>query len=481
MTTTLGWLDNLIIFAYLAAMVGISLYYVRRNHNQDDYYVGGRQTGGAALGCLWMASWIGGATVVGSADKAYDLGLTALWYCGSMAIGCLIFALTSSRLIQRVGSRFNCLTYPDLIEQRYGPGARLLATVTTFLAYLAYTAGQFLAMGKLLNGFLGWGLTESIWFSAAIMVAYTALGGFLAVTATGVLQALIIVFTLALVMSPILVSRVGGLDQMFTSLPPGFMDIGAWGWLQVAGLVVTIILTFYTSMDSYTRCFAARDGRASRNGALLASVMVLSVAFSTTLVGLSARVLLPDLPPGTTAVNAMLTLMPMGIKGLILIGLFAAIMSTGSVCLLVASANITQDVYKRFLNPGASGRHLIVLGGLATLAAGILSVYLAIARQDVIGVLYIAFTINSAGLFIPTMAAFLWKRGGAGVAAWSIGLSLAVVVFWYVGQGLWPETALFKIDPVWPGLAVSALVFLSGAWLGPLSETDRQKIAAFQA
>lgn len=121
----------------------------------------------------------------------------------------------------------------------------------------------------------------------------------------------------------------------------------------------------------------------------------------------------------------------------------------------------------------------MILGGFSSIVAGILSVYLAVARQDVLDVLYIAFTINSAGLFIPTLAAFLWKKGDAGVAAWSIGLSLVVVVFWYAAQGLWPETAFFKIDPVWPGLAVSALVFLPGAWLTPLKATDQKKITEF--
>ena len=477
----LGTLDIVIIAAYLAAMVGIGLYTLRRKKDVDDYYVGGRKMGGFAIGCLWMASWIGGATVIGSVDKAYSIGISALWYCGAMAVGCLLFAVTSTGLIQRTGAKFQALTYPELIEKRYGPAARLMAAVTTFLAYVAYTGGQFLAMASLLSGALGWDLNTAIWFSAVSMVIYTAVGGFIAVAITGVAQALIIVFTLSLIMAPILLFKAGGFSAIGAALPVGYFDPGAWGWARGLGLTVTIILTFYTSMDSYTRCFASRSAAAARGGTLFAAGLVTLVAAATITIGLSAKALMPELPEGLSTMTAMIGLLPVGLKGFIIIGLLAAIMSTGSVCLLVASANITHDAYKRFVNPRAESRSLVVLGGVSTVLVGILSVYLAISRQDIIDVLYIAFTVNSAGLFVPTLAAFLWKRGGAAAGAWSIGLSLLTVVIWYVGQAWYPDSALFSIDPVWPGLAVSAAVFLALARAQDLSVVDQRRISEFWA
>lgn len=472
-------LDVVIVFGYLAAMIGIGFYTLRRKKNVDDYYVGGRKCGAFAIGCLWMASWIGGATVVGSTDKAYGLGVAALWYCGSMAVGCVLFAVTSTGLIQRVGTKFQALTYPELIEKRYGPAARLMAAATTFLAYVAYTAGQFLAMATILSGVTGWDMTACIWFSAVSMVVYTAIGGFIAVAITGVAQAIIIVLTLSLLMAPILVVKAGGPANIFQTLPPSFFDFGAWGWGRVVGITVTIILTFYTSMDSYTRCFASKNEAAARKGTLFAAGLVGVVAVSTITIGLAAKVLSPDLPEGASVMNAMMMLLPDGVKGLILIGLLAAIMSTGSVCLLVASANLTHDAYKRFINPGASPGSLVVLGGVGAVVVGGLSVYLAISRQDIIDVLYIAFTVNSAWLFIPTLAALVWKKGGAVAGAWSIGLSLLTVVIWYVGQSVAPESRLFAVDPVWPGLIVSTVVFLVCSRLVPMHAMDQRRLAEF--
>lgn len=478
---TLGTIDVVIVAVYLFAMIGIGLYSLKKRENVDDYYVGGRRAGIFVLGCLWMSSWIGGATVIGSVDKAYTLGISGLWYCSAMLIGCLLFAFTSTSLIQTVGRRFSFLTYPELIEKRFGTTTRVIATVTTFLAYIAYTSGQFLAMGKLLNAFLGWELTNAIWISAVSMVVYTALGGFIAVTITGVAQALAIMITLAFVMVPVVWYNIADIS-LSTTLPEGFFDIGAWGWGKVLGLTVTIVFTFYTSMDSYTRCFAAKNAAAAKWGTVLAAGMIGVICFTTTFLGMSGKALIAELPEGTSIMSALIMqYMPVGVKGLILVGLLAAIMSTGSVCILVATANVTQDIYKRFIKPNASQTNILALGTITGMVVGVLAVYLGVYQQDIVNVLYIAFTINSAGLFIPTMVAFTSRKGGATAAAWSMALSLSMVIFWYVGQVKWPDNYWFGFDPVWPGLIVSSLVFLIGVKLFPLTENDKRKIEEFWA
>jgi SSS family solute:Na+ symporter len=477
-----GAIDTILVIFYLVVMVAIGLYSMKKRKDVDDYYVGGRRSGTFVIGCLWMSSWIGGASVIGSVDKSYSLGITGVWYCGAMAVGCFLFAGTSTGLIQTVGKKFGFLTYPELIEKRYGPATQVIAAITTFLAYIAYTAGQFLAMGRLLSAFLGWDLTKSIWISALSMVIYTALGGFIAVTITGTAQAVIIMLCLSLVMVPVIMFSLPAGGLAAASLPPDFFSIGAWGWGSIIGLSVTIVLTFFSSMDSYTRCFASKTPRVAKMGTILAGFMVLIVAASGTYLGMAGRVLIPEMAEGQTIMSALITqFLPQGFKGLILIGLLAAVMSTGSVCILVATANITQDLYKRYLKPSADQKSILVLSTIVTVFVGILASYMGIYQQDIVNVLYIAFTVNSASLFIPTIAAFTWRKGGAKTAAWSMAVSLAVVLFWYYGQSQWPENTLFKFDPVWPGLIVSAGIFLIGALAVPLSDKDQKKIEAFWA
>lgn len=469
----LSFIDSVIIAVYLGLMLVIGFMGMRKRGNLEEYYVGGRKSGSFTIGCLWMSSWVGGATVVGAVDKAYNMGISSAWYCLVMALGCVIFALTSASLIQRIGSKLSCITYPELIENCYGAGARALTTVTTLIAYIAYTAGQFAAMAMIIQGAFDVERSTAVWLSAAVIAAYTALGGFFALSLTSILQAMTILFTFVLLMAPFLWFKVGGLAPIVDSLPASYFDISAWGWPTMIGMAVTITFTFFTSMDSYTRCFAAKSSRSSRRGAMLAACMVAAIAIAGCYSGLAARMMIPEVSATESAIGMLIfSYIPAGMKGLILVGVLAAIMSTGSVCLLTASANITRDLYQRYARPEASSRSLVLLGSMAVLVVAVLSTYLAISKQSVIDILYIAFTINSAGLFIPTIAAFVWNKGNSRTAFASIGLTLITVLIWYAGKAIAPEVLAFKLDPVWPGLAVSAITFFTGALLFPASDDE---------
>jgi SSS family solute:Na+ symporter len=137
-----GTLDTTILFAYLALILGLGFYAQHRKQGVEDYFVAGRRMGPATIACLWVAAWIGGASVVGTSARVYQLGITGIWYILAIAIGCLLFGLTMARRVKQLGDRHQHLTYPDFIEQHYDNRTRVVATVSTVLAYTAYTAGQ---------------------------------------------------------------------------------------------------------------------------------------------------------------------------------------------------------------------------------------------------------------------------------------------------------------------------------------------------
>ena len=221
-------------------------------------------------------------------------------------------------------------------------------------------------------------------------------------------------------------------------------------------------MTFYTSSDSYIRCFSAKSRRAATVGTMLAALLIVSIGVSVCVMGLGARLLFPELGDGANAfITIIMRLFPSGVKGLMLVVLLAAIMSTACSCILAASANITRDIYQRFINPGAPDRRVVGLSVAGSVLVGAVSALLAWYVRDIIGLLFMAFTINSASLFLPTLGAYFWRRGTERAAFWSIALSLATVLVWYAGRECLPGAALFDVDPVWPGLALSAALFFS--------------------
>jgi len=456
----MGILDTAILFGYLAVLIGLGFYANYKQRSVDDYFVAGRRMGPFTIACLWLASWVGGASIVGSSARAFDMGVTGVWYILAIALGCLLFGLTLAEKVKRVGDAERHLTYPDFIEHYYDARTRIVATVTTVLAFTAYSAGQLMAAAAILQVLLGWDYGQALMLSSAIVIMYTATGGYLAITYTDWVQFVLLFVGIVLIGLPIAIYQVGTWSDLQAALPPSYFDPGAWGWSKIAALVGSIVLSFFVAMDSYSRSFAARDARTARNGALLAVVFILPIALAATWLGMASAVLFPDAASSSGILTTFIVeTFPIGLKGLALVGVLAAVMSSADICILTASANYTRDVHQRFLQPDIGERSMLRLSILASTIFGMMAAFMAWKMQDIIDVLQLGFTINGAALFLPTIAAFYWRRADSTAAFWSICLSLATVLGWRLAGDV-ELGAVFDIDPLWPGLLVSAVVFL---------------------
>ena len=170
-------IDFVIMFGYFAVMLVLGIVASKRQKDSTDYFVGGRKLGSFSIMCLWFSSWIGGAAVVGTAAVAYDFGISGIWYVFASVISCVLFALTSSGKITELGKKYGHVTYPDFIGQAYDEKTRIIATITTTLAYTGFTAGQFAAAGAVLQMLFGWSLATSYAVAAGVVLVYTAVGG----------------------------------------------------------------------------------------------------------------------------------------------------------------------------------------------------------------------------------------------------------------------------------------------------------------
>ena len=456
----MGVVDTVILFAYLGLMVAIGLYAQRRKPDVDDYFVAGRRMGPLTIACMWVAAWIGGAAIVGTSARVYQHGITGIWYVLGMAIGCALFGLTVAKRVKELGDGERHLTYPDFIEKHYDNRTRAVATITTVLAYTAYSAGQFAAAAAILQVLIGWGYGQCLLLAGAIVTLYTAAGGYLAVTYTDRVQVTLVLVGIVAIGIPVAISQAGSWGDMQGTLPATHYDFGAQGWDKVAALVVSMVLSFFVAMDSFSRSFAARDAETARRGALIAPLLMLPIAVAVAWLGLAAAVLYPD-PDATASILATFVVdrFPVGLKGLMVIGILSAVMSVASISVLTASANYARDIHQRYLRPDIAPAAMLRVGTLASLGAGALGLLLAWKMRDIIDILQFGFTLNSAGLFLPTVAALWTNRIPASAAFWSTAASLVTVIAWRIAADA-GAGGIFAIDPLWPGLAVSALLLV---------------------
>jgi SSS family solute:Na+ symporter len=455
----LSTIDISIIYGYLAFMVLLGFYASFRQENAEDFYVAGRRLSAFSIGCLWLATWVGGASILGTATRAYELGVTAIWYVVSLALGCLLFGLLFAARVKKQSDRHGFMTYPDLMEQSFDVRTRITATLTTSVASIAFVASQLVAAAAIMQVLLGWDFEVSLVVAGAVVIVYTSTGGFLAVTYTDWVQFLLLFVGVVIIGFPIALGSAGSWGDLRAALPAGHFELGAWGWATVVPLSISIILSFFVSMDSFTRCYAARSPAAARNGAFLAVVFMLPIAIAATWLGLASATLFPGVENTSgILVTFVMELFPAGLKGLVLVGILAAVMSTADISLLVVSANLTQDIYKRFVNPDVSHARMKWLGTTTSLVAGILAMLLALHLRDIIDALMLAFTLTSAGMFLPTVLALYARRRDPSAAFWSTTLALAAVIFWYVAsEAGWD--GVFEINPLWAGLGFSFAVY----------------------
>lgn len=465
--------DGIIIIVYFAIMAVLGVVGYKKSKTSEDFYVAGKSLGTFSLAAMWMSSWIGGSSIVGTSTDAFNLGICGGWYVVILSIGCLLFGLTFSKKASTVGKRLQTITYPAFITQRYDKRSGMIVVICCFLANLAFLASQLVAMGSMLTTITGWDVSTCFIVSTVVTVLYSAIGGLLAITYTTWIQFLLIILGTVIIGIPLSGSAIGGFDQLKT-LPPEWFDLGRAGWGTTLALAVSSIFSFFTSMDSYTRCFAAKSPSASRRGALWASLAILFIALGATIMGLSARVLMPELPAGSSAYAAIVSrYFPAGVSGIVLVGVFAAIMSTGVVCINLCSANITMDIYRDCINPKASEKSLKYMGMLTSLLVGIIGAVLAWWKYNVISLLMIAFTFQSSSLFFPTVLGMFWRKPTAKASFYSMLISLIVVILWLVGNNAgWGS--IFTIDAVWPGLISSAVVYVV---MGLLSKPTDEELA----
>ena len=455
----LGSLDTGIIFAYLALMIAIGLYASRQQDSVEDFFIAGGKLGTFSIACLWLASWVGGAAIVGGVGKTHEFGISGGWYITCMAIGCVLFGLFFAARVKRIGDKHQLLTYPEFIETRYDSRTRIIATISTIIAFTGFAAGQLAAAGAILSTLLGWDYSTSLLLASSIIVIYTATGGYLAVTYTDWVQFTLLFVGIVVIGIPVAIANGGTWEALTTQLPPEHFSPTGWGLPTMLALGISITLSFFVAMDSYTRMFAARNEKIAKRGTLLAALFLVPLAVGAVWLGMTAALLYPGVDDSADILSKLvMDIFPVGLKGLLLVGILAALMSTADICILTAAANGSRDIYQRYMNPEVSSRKLfrlsMILAGIIGAAAGLM----AWQMQDIIGILLVAFTINAASLFVPTIAMVTLKNVNTTAAFWSITLALITVIGWY-GASAMNLAPIFGTDPLWPGLLVSVLVF----------------------
>lgn len=422
------YLAVLLLFAI--AQIALGLIIARRVTAARDFFVAGRQLGPGLLFSTFLAANIGAGSTVGAAGFGYHDGLSAWWWVGSAGLGSIVLALWIGPRMRQLAAAHDLRTVGDFLEWRYDRRVRLLISAILWFGSLALLAGQLVAMSKLVRTVAGWEGWIGCVLGGVVMTIYSAAGGLKSTAWVNIIQLAVklLGFCIAL---PIVLGTVHGLDGLRAATPGGaywnFWENGDMGWLYL----LTLGPSFFVSPGLIQKTYAARDDRTVRIGVGINAIALLIYAAMPVLLGMSARALHPGLDDKDLALPMLLVHdLPPAVGMLAMAALFSAEISAADAALFMLTTSLAQDIYRRFLNPAASDRHVLSVTRWTTLVAGGLSVALSIVVPSVGTVLTIFYTLLAVSLLVPITAGLGLPRVGArdALAAIVVGVTLVVVL-----------------------------------------------------
>ncbi|WP_373057845.1 sodium:solute symporter family protein [Gemmatimonas sp.] len=463
-----------LLIAYSAAQLALSMWISRRVKTAGDFFVAGRALGPGLLFSTMLAANIGAGSTVGATGLGYRDGLAAVWWVLSAGIGSVVLAFWIGPAIRRVAAAQNLHTVGDYLEFRYGIAVRSVIAVLLWIGSVFILAGQLIAVSWILNVVAGVPKEVGCVLGGLLITIYFAAGGLLSSAYVNVVQLTVkfVGFALAI---PFALAASGGWSAV-RALQPSADYWNPWS-SGASGLVYLAMLgpAFVIAPGLLQKIYGARDDRTVRIGVGLNALVLMMYAIVPVLLGMMARVQFPDLPQAELALPTLLVSgVPVVVGTLGLAAVFSAELSSADAVLFTLTTSLSQDFYKRFVNPRASDAQMLRITRITAVFAGALGVAIALVAAGVVSALSIFYTIMGVSLFVPILAGLYSARAASIDALAAIITGIAVVGGWR----LWYDgLPISGVTPAMGGLA-SALVafviaqFLRRAFGGPDGPTS---------
>lgn len=475
---------------YLLMMIVIGGIYMKRTTNTADYFLGGRGLSGWVAALSAQASDMSGWLLMGLPGAVYAFGTGQAWIAIGLFLGTVFNWIVISGRLRRYTIRANnALTLPQYFENRFHDEKRVLLLVSSVVIavfFLVYTASALAAGGKLFNSVFGIDYNVALAIGALVILAYTFMGGFMAVCVTDFIQGMLMLCGLLVVpliayfmvggenIAPIIdQSNVAGGSASFLNL---FYDNGqklsfisilsqlAWG-LGYCGMPHILV-----------RFMAVRNERELKKSRFIAIIWVAISLAMAVVIGIVGRAyLFPEILGETTATSTesvFITLITnvftndlnlAFIGGLFLCGILAAIMSTADSQLLVTASAVSKDIYKGVVKKDATEEKVLQISRITVIIVAVLAFLIAWdPNSSIMGLVSNAWAGLGSAFGPIVLLSLFWKRTNlAGAFAGIVSGGLTVIIWDYIplagGQTLGAATGLYSLLI---GFAVSVLLIV---------------------
>lgn len=408
----------------MLAMLGVGFFFLKKNKDADDYFVGGRNMGRWHIGLSVVATDVGGGFSIGLGGLGFIMGLSGSWMLFTGLIGAWLSAVVLIPKVSKLNDQFKFLTFPQVFANHYGPKVALTAGLISLIGYTGFSSSQILAGAKLASASIpSLELTTALIIMGLIAVVYTVMGGMKAVIYTDTIQWILLLAGLIFIAIPMAYNAIGGYDVILASVKPELLSLTNFKWSQLFNWAITIIPIWFVGMTLYQRIFAARSKKEAQKAWFIAGLFEWPLmAFMGVLLGLFSRIAADQgmftelgfssaevLDPEMGLPLLLSNILPVGLMGIMLSAYFSAILSTADSCLMAASGNLTTDIFGKYLR-NKSHQTGLIYSQLFTLLIGGIAIFIAMSMENVLNLMLLSYAFMVSGLLVPILGLLFWKR-----------------------------------------------------------------------
>ena len=461
---SLSAIDIAIILLYFAAVVFIGVRSSRRQKNStDEYLLASRSLTLPVFIATLVSTWYGG--ILGVGEYSYKYGISNWLVFG---VPYYFFALVFAFFLAKKARATNLVTIPDKLYAAYDAKTSLVGALLTFV--LVSPAPYVLMLGILVQLIFGISLVASIFISTFLTVCYLYAGGFRSDVNTNIAE-FILMFAGFIIVVPFAYAKFGGIAYLRATLPPLHLTWHGGNTLQF--MFVWFFIALWTLVDPafHQRCYAAKDGTVAQRGIILSTMFWFVFDFFTSTAGLYARAALPNLqqPVFAYPMLAEVTL-PVVAKGMFYVGMLATVMSTLSSLTFIGAVTVGNDIVGRLLmheKEEVRSAAVTLWTKIGLVISALFAVMLAILVPSVVKLWYIIGTAIVPGLLVPLVASYFERlRIPATYAFAAMCLGWGISTVWLFFGLLNGGEYFFSIEPMYPGLCVSLMVWGAGRAAG---------------
>ena len=449
-----------VIIVYLAFMVFVGIFYSRRNKNVSDFYLGGRKLGPLVTAMSAEASDMSSWLLMGLPGLAYLSGCSeAGWTAIGLAIGTYFNWLFTAKRLRRYSEKNHSITIPEFFSNRYRDKSHSLLAIAAIIIvvfFVPYTASGFSACGKLFSSLFGLPYFSAVILSAVIIVAYTALGGFLAASTTDLIQSIVMTLAIVIVVffglhmiggADVAITNAKSLDGYLTLLASHDPETGAgspYGGLTIASTLAWG-LGYFGMPHILLRFMGTKDDNKLKLSRRIASIWVVIAMFIAIAIGviglsMSKTGIIPNLVGSSESERLIIEIaffmsqhgvLLIIVGGLILSGILACTMSTSDSQLLAASSSVSENILSDWLGIKMSPKASMAMARITVIIIAIIGVLLAKNPDSSVFRIVSFAWAGFGGSFGPVMIfSLFWKRANRNGALAGMIVGAAMVFIW---------------------------------------------------